>query len=209
MSYSQSTLAEKERRMAEQASSGRAARDHLHDRFDQRANVQPTASIHAIHSFGRKDDQVASSRPPLRRRIFRALIRFVVTILFGVGGTLAWQSYGDVARQMAVARVPALNGLLSVSPTMSHVLAVSASPAQQGGSSASSPDALRRGMEQLAARQEQMAQNIATLQAIGEDIRQKMSFTPPSVPAALVQPAAPIVQHKPALRTQSSPALPR
>jgi hypothetical protein len=207
MSYSQSTLAEKERRMAEQASSGRSARDHLHDRFDQRANMQPTASIHAIHSFGRKGDQVASSRPPLRRRIFRTLIRFVVTILFGVGGTLAWQSYGDVARQMAVARVPALNGLLSVSPTMSPVLAMSPSLAQQGGSSASSPDALRRSMEQLAARQ--MAQNIATLQAIGEDIRQKMSFTPPSVPAALVQPAAPIVQHKPALRTQSSPALPR
>jgi hypothetical protein len=209
MSYSHSTLAEKERWMAEQASSGRTARDHLHDRFDHRANMQSTASIHAIHAFGRRGDLVASNRPPLRRRIFRALIRFVVTILIGVGGTLAWQSYGDVARQMAVARVPALNGLLSVSPTMSPVVAVSPSPAQQSGFPASSLDALRRSMEQLAARQEQMAQNIGTLQAVEEDIRQKMSFTPPSVPAALIQPAAPIAQHKPAPRTQSSPGLPR
>jgi hypothetical protein len=205
MSYSQSTLAEKERRMAEQASSGRAARDHLHDRFDQRANMQPTASIHAIHSFGRKDDQVASSRPPLRRRIFRALIRFVVTILFGVGGTLAWQSYGDVATEMVAARAPALSGLLSVLPTKPPAVAAFASPAQQSGVSASSLDALRRSVEQLAARQEQMAQNVAMLRSVGEDIRQKMSFTPASVPAVLTQPAAaPAAPAKPAHRAPLS-----
>jgi hypothetical protein len=55
-------------------------------------------------------------------------------------------------------------------------------------------DAMRRSVEQLAAKQDQMAQNIATLQAIEEDIRQKMSSTPPSPPqqaASIPQPKLP------------------
>ena len=57
-------------------------------------------------------------------------------------------------------------------------------------------------VEQLAAKQDQMAQNIATLQAVEEDIRQKISSTPPS-PSQ--QQAAPIPQHKPPQpRAQSS-----
>jgi hypothetical protein len=39
---------------------------------------------------------------------------------------------------------------------------------------------VRRSLEQLAAKQEQMAQNIATLQAAEQDIRQKMSSPPAS-----------------------------
>jgi hypothetical protein len=61
---------------------------------------------------------------------------------------------------------------------------------------------VRRSVEQLAAKQEQMAQNIATLQAVADDIRQRMS-TPPSSPSQ--QQAAPIPQHKPPQpRPQSS-----
>jgi hypothetical protein len=56
-------------------------------------------------------------------------------------------------------------------------------------------------MEQLAARQDQMAQNIATMQAVEEDIRQRISATPPSLP----QQAVPIPQSKtPPPRAQSS-----
>jgi hypothetical protein len=54
-----------------------------------------------------------------------------------------------------------------------------------------------------------MAQNMMSVQAIGEDIRQKMSFTPASMPAALIQPAAAVAPPKPASRTHPSPALPR
>jgi hypothetical protein len=58
---------------------------------------------------------------------------------------------------------------------------------------ASNLDIVRRGVEQLAAQQEQMARNIATLQAVDEDIRQKVSSPPPS-PS---QQAASIPQQKP------------
>lgn len=206
MLYSQGPFAKQERQKAEPASSSRLARDRLDERFDQRADARRgTASIHSIHSYGRTDDQVARERPPKKRRIFRAFTRFLITILIGVGGTLAWQAYGEVAKEMVAVQAPALSGLLSALPTKPPAVAAFASPAQQSGVSASSLDALRRSVEQLAARQEQMAQNVAMLRSVGEDIRQKMSFTPASVPAVLTQPAAaPAAPAKPAHRAPLS-----
>src|SRR6185312_10351724 len=99
---------------------------HLDDRFDQRAR---TASIHSIRSFGRKGDQPPSARSPLGRRIISRLTRFLIAVFIGVGGTLAWQSYGDVARQMAATRAPMLGWLLSYVPTKLPVLTASPIPA--------------------------------------------------------------------------------
>ena len=120
--------------------------------------------------------QVASDRPSIGRRIFRTLTWFFIAVLIGIGATLAWQSHGDAAREMVVARAPTLAWLLSVSATKSPaVAATSPDPVQQLEPLASNLDVVRRSVEQLAAKQEQMAQNIATLQAVEEDIRQKMS----------------------------------
>src|SRR5262249_50788445 len=167
--------------------------DHVNDRLDQRDGTRPrTASVHSIHAFGRMGDQRA--RPTLARRILRTVGSFMIAVLIGVGGTLAWQSYGDVAKEMVAGRAPTRGWLLSYLPTKSPIAAASANPA------ASSLDALRRSVEQLAVRQDQMAQYMMTLRVIEEDIRQKMSFSPPSVPTALTQPPAPVVQQKPAAR---------
>jgi hypothetical protein len=178
---------------AEETSSGRRARD-LDDRSDQRIRMRPKSpTIHSLHS-SRLMDQAASRRPSIGRRIFRALVRFFVAVLIGVGGTLAWQSYGDAAREMVVARVPTLAWLLSVPPTKPPVVAATPpDPMPKLESLASNLDNMRRSVEQFAAKQEQMAQNIAALQAVEEDIRQKMSSTPPS-PA---QQAASTPQPKP------------
>ena len=177
---------------------------------DQRIGKRPVRPpIHSPRSSSLRDDRVVSNRPPVGRRILRTLTRFVFAVLVGVGATLAWQSYGDEARKIAVARAPTLSWLLSVSTTKSPaVAATSPDPAQQLERSASNLDAVRHSVEQLAAKQDQMAQNIATLQAVEEDIRQKMLSTPPS------QPTAPITQSKPPQpRAQSSavqsPSVPR
>jgi len=71
-----------------------------------------TASVHTLHAFGRKGDEMERRRPSIGRRIFRALTRFIVTVLIGVGGTLAWQSYGDAAKTMVAAHSPTLAWLL-------------------------------------------------------------------------------------------------
>ena len=166
-----------------------------HARSNQRIGVQPKkSSIHSPHSSSIKDDWAASHRrPSIGRRIFRTLTRFFIAVLIGVGATLAWQSYGDTAREMMVARVPTLAWLLSVSATKPPPVVAATPPAsaQQLESLASNLDGVRRSVEQLAAKQEQIAQNIATLQTVEEDIRQKMLYTPPSSSQA-----APIPQQK-------------
>jgi hypothetical protein len=166
-------------------------------------------SIQSPRFSSLRDDQVASDRPSVGRRVFRTFARFFIAALIGVGGTLAWQSYGDAAREVVIVRAPTLAWLLSVSTTKSPaVAATSPVPVQQLEPLASNLDLVRRSVEQLAAKQDQMAQNIATLQGVQEDIRQKMSYMPPSSS----QQAASIPQPKPpqpkaqSSAVQSSPA---
>jgi len=200
------TLVKKEWQTAEETSSGGPARD-LHARSDQRVGTRPMKpSIRSPRPSGLNDDQVASDRPSIGRRIFRTLARFIIAVLIGIGATLAWQSHGDAAREMVVARAPSLGWLLSVSTTKSPAVAATApDPVQQLEPLASNLDVVRRSVEQLAAKQEQMAQNIATLQALEEDIRQKVSSPPPS-PS---QQAASIPQYKPPQPRVQSSSVPR
>ena len=189
MHYSQSPpLAEKEWLTA-------AARD-LDAISDQRMGPRPVKpSMHSPRSSSLKHDPVTSGRPSVGRRVFRTVTKFFIAVLIGVGGTLAWQSHGDAAREMVVAGAPTLAWLLSVSTTkLPAGAATSPYVVQQLEPLASSLDVVRRSVEQLAAKQDQMAQNIATLQAVEEDIRQKMSYTPPfpsQQAASIPQPKAP------------------
>ena len=156
---------------------------------------------------GLKDDPVASDRPSIGRRILRPLTRSSIAVLIGIGATLAWQSHGDAARDMVVARAPLLGRLLLVSTTKSPAMAATApdpDPVQRLEFLAINLDVVRLSLEQLAAKQNQMAQDVATLQSVADDIRERMSTTPPSSPS---EQAAPIPQHKPQQpRAQSSAA---
>src|SRR6266446_3038695 len=193
MFYSQSPpLAEKEWLTAEETSSGGLARDP-DARSDLRSGRRPLkAPIDPPYRFG--EGQLASDRPSIGRRMLRSLTGFSIAALIGVGATLGWQFYGDAAKEMVIARAPPLARLLSISTTKPPVVATtSPDPMQQLAPLASNLDVVRRSVEQLAAKQEQMAQNIAALQAVEEDIRQKVSFTPP----APAQQAASIPQPKP------------
>jgi hypothetical protein len=196
-------LVDKEWLTAEETSSG-GPRDR-DARSDLRIGIWPMKpSIRSPRPSGLKDDHIASDRPG--RRIFRTLTRFFIAVLIGIGATLGWQSHGDAARAMVVAQAPSLGWLLSVSTTKSLAVAATApDPVQQLEPLASNLDAVRRSVEQLAAKQEQMAQNIATLQAVEEDIRQKVSTPPPSPPP---QPAS-IPQYKPPQPRVQSSSVPR
>lgn len=213
MSYSQSPpLAEKEWLTTEENSSGGLARDP-DARTDQRiGRRRMKPSIDPPHPYRFGERQLASGRPSIGRRIFRTLTRFSIAVLIGVGATLGWQSYGDAAKEMLLARAPTLAWVLSVSTKPPVVAATSTDPMQQLAPLASNLYVVQRSVEQLAAKQEQMAQNIAALQAVEQDIRQKMSSTP-SAPA---QQAASIPQPKPpqpkaqssAVQSSSVPRLP-
>lgn len=175
---------------------------HAHDpdvRSDQRVGrrrVKPSVDSSYPYRFG--EGQPASGRPSIGKRMFRTLVRFSIAVLIGVGGTLGWQSYGDEAKEMLVAQAPALGLLLPVSTAKSPIMAAtSTDTTRQFALPASTLDAVRRSLEQLAARQEQMAQNIAALRNTEENGRQRTSSTPPAPAAAPAQPAASIPQPKP------------
>ena len=66
------------------------------------------------HSSSFNNEYLAGGRPSIVRRIFGAIARFLIAVLIGVCATLAWQSYGDTAREMLSTRV---SWLRWVSPT--------------------------------------------------------------------------------------------
>lgn len=150
------------------------------------------ASVHA---------RPTQPRSSVGRRMFRAVTRFTIAVLIGVGATLGWQAYGDMAKQMLAARAPELAWALTYIPATAPVaVAAPANPSLQLEPLAASLDIVRRSVEQLAFKQEQMAKNIAALQAVDEEIRQKVS----SPPLAAAQPVAAVPPPKPAPpKTQS------
>jgi hypothetical protein len=171
---------------------------------DQRGRSEPgfgkrsvDATVHPLRQ--------PSVRPSIGRRMFRGSWRFSVAVLIGVGATLGWQSWGDAAREMLLTRAPALATLMPVSVKPPAVAAAAPDPMQQLGPMAFNLDALRRSVEQLSARQDQMAQNIAALQAVGDDIKQKVSAPPP----APAQPVAAVPQRRPPQPRAPSTAVPR
>ena len=173
---------------------------------DQEARPEP--------QFGRRpmnasiDSFPPPRRPSIGRRMFRAVTRFVIVVLISVGATLGWQAYGDMAKGMLAAYAPEQAWLLSYLPgtTPPAAVARAANPALQLAPLASNLEVVRRSVEQLALRQEQMARNIAALQATDEDIKQRVSSAPP---LAAAQPAAAIPQPKPApAKPQAAPGAP-
>ena len=181
---------------AEEPSSSGFGRDP-DARSDQRmGRRRMKPSIDPPHHYRFGEGPPAGGRPSIGRRMFRTLFRFSIAVLIGVSATLGWQSYGDEAKEMLVAQVPTLGLLLPVSTTRSPVMAATSTDSmRQLAPLASTLDAVRRSVDQLAAKQEQMARNIAALRAVEEDVRQKASSAP-SAPAP-AQPAASIPQPKP------------
>jgi hypothetical protein len=62
------------------------------------------------------NDPLPTDRPSLGRRTSRSLVRFLVAVCIGVAATLAWQSYGGMAKQMIASSAPQLGWLLLPPP---------------------------------------------------------------------------------------------
>jgi hypothetical protein len=128
----------------------------------------------------------ASDGPSTARRITRAFARYFFAVLVGVAAALGWRYYGDDAMEMVRARDPWLGWMLPVSTTKPPAPVTSAEVQQQLKPMAFDMALVRRGVEQFAAnldqlarKEEQMAQAIAALQAAEQDISQKISAPPP------------------------------
>jgi hypothetical protein len=150
------------------------------------------------------DLEKAWPRPSPRKRRSRALIRFLITICIGVAGTLAWQSYGDVARQMIANSSPVLGWLAPQAAPLVQVASGQVTPANPTTPSLDlqqlktmSPDlaAVRQSVDQLAAKLQQMAGDMATMQAAQQAILRKVSTSSPPPPRQAAAPARNAVQN--------------
>ena len=174
----------------------------------------PTSNIQNWPAPPTSDIQKSEKRS-IGRRMSRALARFSVVFLIGIGATLAWQSYSDEVKEIVRTEVPSLAWLLPVStakpPPDGQASAAAVVPSselvQQLKPMAVDLDIVRRSVqqlankvEQLAAKQDQMShkqdqisQNITTLQLVEQEVSQKLSAPPQSravPPRKPPQPAA-------------------
>ena len=139
------------------------------------------------HRPDSKIDTFPIIRPSRRKRAQRALARFLITLSIGVAGTLAWQSYGDVARGMIAQSSPQLSWL-APQATSAQTAPAAQIPPNMLASATPSPDqqqlkavlfgfaAMRQSVDQLAAAQNQMTNEITKLQAAQQEILDKISM---------------------------------
>jgi hypothetical protein len=147
--------------------------------------------------------QNAIKRSSVANRTVRSVSRFFAAVLIGVAVTLASQSYSEQLNEMITAWAPSVAWLLPAqNSTKTTDGAVSSELAQQIKLIAVDLAIVRRNMGQLAAnqdqfaaKQEQMNQNIATLQQVEQDVRQQ-----------IVAPPAPKPPHPPAHNNPTPPS---
>ena len=127
------------------------------------------------------------------------MMRFLITFCVGVFATLAWQSYGDAARERIANSYPQL-GWLALAPEAAVAQTAPAtivppitSPDQQEFKAMSSDlAALRQRVDQIAAGQDRIARDITVkLQAAEQDILDKLSAPPPQQAAAPARKSVP------------------
>ncbi len=116
-----------------------------------------------------KNDRFPSGRPSFDRRSPLAFARFLILFCVGVAATLAWQSYGDAARQIIASSSPRL-GWLAPQPAppaqnAPDIIALAApaapSPDQQRLNAISLDlDAVRQSVDRIAASQEQTTRSV-------------------------------------------------
>jgi hypothetical protein len=145
------------------------------------------------------DDLLRAARTSRGRRIMLAATRFALTFCIGIGATLAWQPYGDAAREMIASSSPQLGWL---APQASAMPAVSG-PVQNGAAPAdldavreridriaTGQDQMTRIIGQLTATQAQIAQEIAKLREVEQYLLYRTSYKEPeSAPLRAVAPA--------------------
>ncbi len=134
----------------------------------------------------RPQRQGTVKRPSITSRIVRSAIRFLATILIGVGLTLLWQSHSDELTELVANWAPSLAWLMpSQAPKQPAETAVASEVAQQIKLIAIDLAIVRRNVGQLAANQDQFAakqeqfnHTLAALQQVEQDVREQMVSVP-------------------------------
>src|SRR5258708_29618822 len=124
--------------------------------------VQPLDEPPSLRPTILENDPFPNGQPSLRKRASRALSRFLAIFCVGVGTTLAWQSYGDAAREMIANSYPQLGWLaprpLPIAQSVPGMIDLAAPAAQHFN--AMSLDTMRQSIYRIAAGQDEIARSI-------------------------------------------------
>jgi hypothetical protein len=169
--------------------------------------VKVPAPAHVDRLADLNADLFRNGRPSRRRRVLLAVARFAATFCIGVIATLAWQPYGDAAREIIVNSSQQLGWL---GPQAGAGVIFFPSPGQRHGAAsdlgvvqeridqiASSQEQVTRTVAQLSVSQRQIAQEITNLREVEQYLLYKTSYK-------AADPLRPAPAHKLARRTPLS-----
>src|SRR5258707_4855576 len=155
--------------------------------------VKPSVEASASGLAKVKNDQLTTSRPSLGKRASLAFAYYLIVFSVGVAATLAWQTYGDAARQLIALAASAPNQpqLNAISLDLDAVRrSIDGLAIAIGTSITPSQEQITHNVDQLAACQEQMTREITKLQAVERYVLYKNSDPPPRpAPAQVPKPA--------------------
>jgi outer membrane murein-binding lipoprotein Lpp len=234
---------------AERQSAGGAAGpdkksdQQLHTILENLGRVAPQDELHSgltprldLEALERKSisDRLPAIENQAKKRGSPGFSRNLLAICIGVAATLAWQSYGEAAKQIFAAKAPELGWssetkqmianwveqlgwtkppqagpLAQTAPTAvapSVPVAPSIDPAEVH-QIAKDVTALRQAVAQITASQDQMAREVGRLQAANQEILVKTPEPPPPPPIAAAPAVAPGVAPSPANTALTSASL--
>jgi len=131
--------------------------------------VEPSVEPPAVRPTALENDPFPIGQPSLRKRASRALARFLITFCIGVAATLAWQSYGDAAREMIANSYPQLGWLAPQAEPVTQntpdliALAVRAATSldqQQLNAMSLDLDAVRQSIDRIATSQDKITRGV-------------------------------------------------
>ena len=190
----------------------------------EKSDPQLRAILENLEGVARQDDRHSGKR--LRSRGF---VRFLVAICIGVGGTLAWQSYGEAIKQIIATRAPELGRSPEAKQTIAssiqwlgwtrqpahpeNAAVAPKAPAAPSFDPARMQEmvqnlaALREMVQQLTAGQDQTSREIAKLESAVVEILMKVPepSQPPAAPARKPAPVPSPSSRVPAAQPSSRP----
>ena len=190
----------------------------------EKSDPQLRAILENLEGVARQDDRHSG-----KRRGSRGFVRFLVAICIGVGGTLAWQSYGEAIKQIIATRAPELGWSPEAKQTIASSiqwLGWTRQPAHPENAAVApkAPAApsfdparmqemvqnlavLREMVQQLTAGQDQTSREIAKLESAVVEILMKVPepSQPPAAPARKPAPVPSPSSRVPAAQPSSRP----
>jgi hypothetical protein len=170
--------------------------------------VKPSAEPSAVRPANLKNDQVpAKSSRPSKLALVGS---YLILLLIGVAGTLAWQTYGDATIHMIASAVSSLGRSSPdhAPPDQQQFNAISLDlEAMRQGldglatSIATNQERIMHSVEQLTAGQEQITREVAKLQAVDHNVHYGNSDPPPRPAPAPAPKSVPRPSQAPAALT--------